>query len=239
MTEGHEMSEDGAEGTLYRAAPDDIDVVGRTLEGLAIPWDTWAVVRDLTGPSYPEAHARSNFDVSLRRDPGPRLLWSMHEYAFDPTADPLGMVSFLRSEHGLVFRAHVAKTAKGSEQLELVKSGAKRSVSVAFRPQKSRNVQRPEGLGKLRTESALLEMSLAPTGKGQYPTAKVLAMRAEQSPVNLEALRRDNLLRMRAGRPLLAEPTLDPSRDTSAVPPTEGHDENMEVNNDHTEGEEA
>lgn len=165
------------EPTLFRATT-ELEVKGRTLEGLAIPWDTWAVVQDLRGPSYPEAHARSNFDEALRRDPGPRPLYSTHEYAFDPTAEPIGVVQFERASAALMFRAFLSKTRKADEQRELIVDGAKRAVSVGFRPLKSKPVQRPEGMGKLRVESMLRELSVAPTGFGQYPAAQIMAMRA-------------------------------------------------------------
>lgn len=163
---------------LYRAAP-EFEVAGRTLEGLAMPWDRWAVVRDLSGPAYPEAHMRTSFDESLRRDPGPRALWSTHDYAFNPIADPIGVVHFERSTEALMFRAFLSRTRKADEQLELIKDGAKRAVSVGFQPLKSRNVQRPEGLGRLRVESKLLELSIAPTGRGQYAESQVLAIRSD------------------------------------------------------------
>lgn len=165
------------EGILYRATQ-DFEVSGRTIEGLALPWEQWQVVRDLRGPTYPEAHLRSAFDESLRRDPGVRPLYSMHEYAFDPTADPIGVTHFMPAAEALMFRGFLSKTRKADEQLELIKDGAKRAVSVGFEPLQSRRVQRPEGLGRLRVESKLRELSIAPTGFGQYPESKILAMRA-------------------------------------------------------------
>lgn len=166
------------DGALYRAVM-DMDFTGRTLEGLAMPWDTWATVREHTGgPAFDESHLRSSFDESLRRDPGPRNVWSTHEWAFTPNADPLGVVHFERGSEGLMFRAFLSKTRKADEQLELVKDGAKRAVSTGFVPLKSRNVQRPNGTGKVRVESKLLELSIVPTGRGQFPQARVLAMRS-------------------------------------------------------------
>lgn len=212
------------EGTLYRASS-QLEIVGRTIDGLAIPWDIWAMVHDLTGPEYPEAHARSNFDESLRRDPGPRPLYSTHEYAFDPTAEPLGVAHFMPSAEAMMFRAFLSHTRKADEQLELIKDGAKRATSVGFRPLKTRRVARPEGLiGRYRVESKLRELSIAPTGFGQYPASKVLAIRADldDRPESEEIEDElptgglvappaaDQLLRMRAGRPLLAPKHIDP-----------------------------
>lgn len=176
-----------SDGTVYRAVTER-EWLGRTVEGLALPWETWQVVRDLRGPAYPEAHARTSLDVTLRADPGPRPLFSMHEYAVsDPAAEPVGAVQFMRSDSGLMFRAWFSRTKKADEQRELVKDGAKRAVSVALDLIQSRAVKRPEGIGKLRTESRLKELSIAPTGFGQYPQAKILALRAEMETTTFAA----------------------------------------------------
>lgn len=210
-----------SDGTVYRATADH-EVTGRTIEGLALPWDTWQTVRDLRGPAYEEAHSRSSLDVNLRSDPGPRPLFSWHDYATsDPAADPIGAAQFMRSEHGLMFRGWLSKTRKADEQLELIKDGAKRAVSVALDLLQHRDVRRPKGVGRLRTESRLRELSIAPSGFGQFPQAQILALRAqgieveddEELPPEAEETElpnglvvppaRDQLLRMRARRPLL------------------------------------
>lgn len=231
------------DGLLYRASS-DFEWKGRTIEGLAMPWDTWAIVRDLTGPAYPEAIARSNFDESLRRDPGPRALWSTHEYAFVPEAQPVGAVQFEKSSEALMFRAWFSRTPKGDDELELVRSGAKKAVSVGFRPLKSRPVQRPEGKGQLRVESMLRELSTAPTGFGQYPSARVRRIRgphnAEEDAISDEEteqdpyarLRAQNLLRLRAGRPLIPVPVDPPAQSGTSSRPAEGHDEEQQEPHD-------
>lgn len=170
------------EPTLYRVVPELEVRAGRTVDGLAIPWDKWRVVQEHHGgPPFPEAHMRSSFDESLRRDRGPRNVWSTHEYAANPFANPLGVVHFERGTEGLMFRAFLSKTRKADEELELIKDGAKTAVSIGFLPLKSRNVQRPEGVGRYRVESKLLELSIVPTGRGQYPESRILALRSEQT----------------------------------------------------------
>lgn len=196
---------DTSKSILYRATQ-DFEVSGRTIEGLALPWEQWQVVRDLRGPTYPESHMRSAFDESLRRDPGVRPLYSMHEYAFDPTADPIGVAHFMPAAEALMFRGFLSKTRKADEQLELIKDGAKRAVSVGFEPLKTRNVQRPEGLGRLRVESKLRELSVAPTGFGQYPESRILAMRSRPRrsvPTALDRLNELNERRRALGRSAL------------------------------------
>ncbi len=155
---------------------------GRTLSGLAVPWDTPTMVRDLIGgqpgPRYLEAFAPQSCDITLRAQT-PRPVFVGHEYNYGP-ADPIGAVTFSRSdaEGGLVYEAPLSKTARADEMLELVNDGAMRSVSVGFTPRAaSRRMLPGTGEVTMRTEVALRELSLAPTGFGQYAEAGVSAVR--------------------------------------------------------------
>jgi HK97 family phage prohead protease len=172
---------------LYRASAELHAESGRTLVGVAMPWNTPALVSDPGTAPYFEAFSRSAFDRSLQQNPGPRPLFDTHEYMLpavrraDPKADPIGVAHFERSESGLVFRAVLSQTHKADEQLALVNDGAKRSVSVGFRALRSRNQRVGNKFVTMRTEVALRELSLAPTGMGVYEGAKVLAVRASRS----------------------------------------------------------
>lgn len=180
------------DATLYRAAQ-DVHVEGRELLGRAIPWETPARVRDIVprvGPWYLEDFARSSADVSLRQNPEPRPLFNNHGHVYGDM--PIGVVHYTRGEQGLMFRAFVSKTRAGDEALELVRDGAATDVSPGFRPIKSTQVRSASGEPVTRrTEIALRELSLAPTGYGQFPGAKVLAMRsamdADDDPAQLMA----------------------------------------------------
>jgi HK97 family phage prohead protease len=177
---------------LYRASL-ELTTEGRTLVGLAVPWDKPTRVRDLTGPAYFEEFAQTSADVSIRQR-GTFPVFVRHDYA----ADPIGVVTFERSESGLMFSAPISKTPRGDEMLTLVNDGAMRSVSVGFRPLQTRRRMAAVGEVSTRTEVALRELSLAPTGFGQYPEATVDAVRTEQEPEEgtpaLDALRRRMLL---------------------------------------------
>lgn len=127
---------------------------GRTLSGLAVPWDRPTRVRDLTGPAYLEAFAPGSTDVTVRQhDTFP--VFKRHDYG----TDPLGVVTFHRSAEGLLFEAPLSKTRDADEALELVNDGAMRSVSVGFRP--LQHVVRQSGTGPVtwRTEVALRELT--------------------------------------------------------------------------------
>lgn len=172
--------------TLFRATLDVAETTGRTLSGLAVPWDKPTRVRDLTGPAYLEAFTPGSADVTMRQHPS-FPVFKRHNY----NEDPIGVVTFQRSAEGLIFEAPLSKTKAADEALELVNDGAMRSVSVGFRPLKSINRPSTDGTVTWRTEVALRELSLAPSGFGQYPEAMVASVRTEQieTPV-LTALQR-------------------------------------------------
>jgi HK97 family phage prohead protease len=173
---------------LFRASI-DLTTEGRTLTGVAMPWDRPTMVRDMTGPAYLEAFSPSSADVTLRQNVDPRPVFKRHDY----TQDPVGTVTFERSAEGLLFVAPLSKTRDADETLELVNDGAMRSVSIGFRPIKQQQRPMSEGNVTYRTEMALRELSLAPTGFGQYSEALVTAVRTEGEDggtPHLDALRK-------------------------------------------------
>ena len=163
--------------TLYRAAA-ELTTEGRTLLGVAMPWDTPALVRDPGKAPYLEAFARSAFDRSLEQRPEPRPLYFSHEYRVRPAAEPIGVANFQKSTDGLIFQAYVSRTRKGDEYLELVRDKAVTDASVGVFPVQQKVTRTPQGPLTTRTETGLLELSLASAGFGQYPAAKILAMRS-------------------------------------------------------------
>lgn len=166
-----EMSE-----TLYRSL-DIGEATGRTLSGLAMPWDVPTRVRDLTGPAYMEAFSPSSCDVTIRQHPS-FPVFKMHNWRTGGT--PLGVVTFSRSAEGAMFDANLSNTREADETLELVNDMAMRSVSVGFKPlQAVRRVLGRSTVDQYRTEVALRELSLCPTGFGQYAEAGVSAVRSD------------------------------------------------------------
>lgn len=182
--------------TLFRSTFDVGDLVGRTLSGLAYPYDKPNVVRDVVrgavGPRYREAFAPGSGDVSMRQHPDGFPVFSRHDYA----RDPFGIVTFKRSSEGTIFEAVLLNTTEGNDNLELVNSGLKRSVSVGFRPVKHITRAFPDGAARYRTEVALRELSLVPTGQGQYADAEVQAVREAVDELGTPVL--DALQRRRA-----------------------------------------
>lgn len=164
---------------VYRTSV-DLHSEGRTLLGIALPWDKPARVSDDFGRSfYREAFAPGCADVSIAQG-GPRPLFVSHGHR--EGRGPIGAVGFTRSAEGLLFEAKVSKTRDGDEALELVNDGAMRSVSVGALPIAPPT---PKGGWALRAKDVvrrtainLKELSLAPTGWGQVPEARVLSVRA-------------------------------------------------------------
>lgn len=166
---------------LNRATVDIQSTEGRTLSGMAMPWDKVSMVRDLirgrVTPPYPEAFAPVSTDKTRAIHPNFPVF-----VGHDPSSEPIGIVNFRRSdaEGGLMFDAPLSKTRRADDQLELANDGAMRSVSIQFRPVAaiSRMLGSTPGV-TYRTEVGLRHLALAPTGYGQYDDARVTAIRSD------------------------------------------------------------
>lgn len=162
---------------LFRSAP--VTAEGRTLVGLAMPWEKPTMVRDQTGPAYLEEFTRSSFNRTLdhHREPFPMFV----DHRRGAMTDPIGVVMFERSSEGLIYQAPLSRTRASDEYLTLVNDGAMTDVSVGAVGMRHKIRMTPDGRVVSRTEAALRELSLAATGYGQYPESKVLAVRAIDS----------------------------------------------------------
>jgi HK97 family phage prohead protease len=162
---------------LYRAvrAP---EVVGRNLLGIAVQWDVPSLVQDGDGPKYWEAFALGSCDVSLAKHSDPEPVYAYHDHLTGKA--PIGTTTFEKASDALIFRARLDNAPKADLTLARIKSGEWRDVSLGF---KSVNeVQRQIGGREVtvRTEVALVELSIAPTGMGMHAGARVLATRARR-----------------------------------------------------------
>jgi hypothetical protein len=139
---------------LCEDAPD-----GRTIEALAVPYDT---VTEVLGQR--EQVAAGSVDVrSLAARP---LLWRH--------AEPVGVISSARdTPHGPVIRARISDTQLGNEALTLVRDGAVTGVSIGFEPLLW---DTRDGLTTY-TQIHIREVSLTPMPA--YETARVTAVREE------------------------------------------------------------
>lgn len=96
----------------------------RTVTGVAVPWDTPAVVSSGEAVQF----SRGAFDLNAK---SPKLLEGHDMNALR------GVITELAdSEEGLLFTAKFAKTAAANDAIELVKAGAYDSVSIGAVPTK-------------------------------------------------------------------------------------------------------
>lgn len=190
---------------LRTVAVVDLEADGRNLHGHAVELERDYDVSDPGRGRYRERHARTSFNKSLA-DRGRDGRWPLlmhHPFAPGSRTSPvpLGAVRYFVDGGRLAFHARASATRDADEALELVRDGALRDVSIGAREVAARTLRDGKGPYLYRTESALRELSLAPTGFGQYADAKVLEVRATalddgqaDARPRLEALRRRRTL---------------------------------------------
>lgn len=151
----------------------DLDVRGsdgRTVYGLAVPFDREATVRDNGGPSYREVFRKGAFRQTIKVGAERVKLLKNHNRA----ADPLGRALTLREDPaGLVGEFYISDTRDGNDTLQLIRDGALDAFSIGFTPDKHR--QTKDGLVE-RLEVRLSEVSVVPWGA--YDGALVAGVRA-------------------------------------------------------------
>jgi HK97 family phage prohead protease len=145
---------------------------GRTVYGLAVPFDRETTVDDGYGP-YAEVFRQGAFARTINAGVQRVKLLGNH----DRRKFPLGAASMLREDPaGLVGEFRISKTREGDDALELVRDGALDSFSVGFAPVKERKAAR--GLIE-RLEVKLREVSLV--AFPAYEGAAVAGVRAQLS----------------------------------------------------------
>ena len=145
---------------------------GRTVYGLAVPFDRESTVNDGYGP-YQEVFRRGAFAKTVGEYASKvKLLGNHNRQKF-----PLGKATALREDAaGLVGEFYISKTREGDEAIELVRDGVLDSFSVGFAPVKDRKA------GKSlveRLEVKLREVSLV--AFPAYEGAAVGGIRAQLS----------------------------------------------------------
>lgn len=143
---------------------------GRTVYGLAVPFDREATVNDGYGP-YQEVFRRGAFAKTIQE--GAKRVKFLGNH--DRRKFPLGTATMLREDTaGLVGEFRVSNTQDGNDALELVRDGALDSFSVGFAPVKDRKA----GKNLLeRLEVKLSEVSLV--AFPAYAGAVVAGVRAQ------------------------------------------------------------
>lgn len=165
-------------GLTVRAAPDG-STSERIIEGIAVPFDTPALVQDSPGaPMYREAIARgateglNPSDVRLEYRPESDR-GQLHEGSVLIGRAIAGEVR--DTGHHLTFR--VSRTQAGDEALELARDGVLRDLSIVFDPVAHR--ARPDGVLE-RTAIAVRRVGIVESG-AYGAGAQVSAVRAAAS----------------------------------------------------------
>ena len=107
---------------------------GRTIYGLAVPFDTATRIFDHEG-TYDEIFQFGAFTQTINRGALERVkVFIKH----DKGPAPVGRATLLREEkRGLIAELRVSKTERGDEALELVRDGVLDKLSIGGRPMKS------------------------------------------------------------------------------------------------------
>jgi HK97 family phage prohead protease len=141
---------------------------GRTLVGIAVPFDTPTWIGDLGAE---EVFRRGSFARTIRERADRVKILANH----DRRSWPLGRATLLREDPtGLYLEARVSATAAGDEALELIRDGALDAFSVGFQSideRWSRNGDLVE-----RLEVALREVSVV--AFPAYDDARIVAVRS-------------------------------------------------------------
>jgi HK97 family phage prohead protease len=157
---------------LIRAALADLEIRGdgRTICGLACPFDRPTEIRDVSG-SYREMFRPGAFARTIRERGDRVRLLAQH----DAQRFPLGRATRLTEDaRGLVMEARVSATVAGDEVLALVADGALDGLSVGFQP--VRDAWSPRRDSVERLEVRLMEISVVTAPA--FDDARILAVRS-------------------------------------------------------------
>lgn len=142
---------------------------GRTVVGVAMPFDTPAEIREGVD-RFVEVFRRGAFEKTIRERGDRVKALAQH----DARALPLGRATKLTEDaRGLQAEIRISRTRAGDEALTLVKDGALDSFSIGFSP--VRDQWSNDGSKVERLEVSLREVSLV--AFPAYEDARVLAVR--------------------------------------------------------------
>lgn len=162
---------------LIRAVPADLEVRGdgRTVVGLAVPFDRPTEIADWSG-RYREVFRKGAFARTIAERGPSRVKIHVQHRAEDL---PIGRATVLREDPaGLYLEARISPTPTGDEVLTLVKDGTLDGLSIAFVPKRDR--WSPDRSSVERLEVALREISVV--GAQAYSDAVITGVRAASGP---------------------------------------------------------
>ena len=148
------------------AAHTTYDDDGRTIRGLAVPFDTETEIV----PGFREKIQRG----AINLDTMPSLFYRHSE--------PIGVITAMsETPEGLEIEARVSDTALGRDAATLAKDGAIRSLSIGFFEREYTDTTTPDGATlRTQTDIDLREISLVPIPA--YDAATITQVRAADTP---------------------------------------------------------
>lgn len=169
--------------TFTRALPTEVDVVGRTIEGMALRWNrTYRVSDDNGATFYLEGWRPGAFERGIK------ATGNFHEVRVDHRDVRVGRTSFAESVEGLAFTATADDTPGGDAALEYARAGRFTGVSLTY----ASDQQTRDDRGVVwRTRGVPRELSLIDRGRPQYgDDATIIAVRSlwvdEPTPEDLQ-----------------------------------------------------
>jgi HK97 family phage prohead protease len=168
--------------TLLRAFQTDFEVRadGRTVYGIAVPYDQAAEIREYNGARFTEIFRRGAFARTIaERASRIKLLLNHNRQAL-----PVGRADVLREDgQGLYAEFRVSSTEAGDEALTLASDGTLDAFSIGFEPVRDNWSKDRKNVERL--EAKLLEVSLVAVPA--YQGALVGGVRADFPFLSQEA----------------------------------------------------
>ena len=129
----------------------------RIIEGIAVPFDSPALIGTANG-SFLEVHRRGSFARTIEQGAKRLPLLVGHQGGL-----PVGVSeNWQESEEGLIGTWSINTTRGAQEAMETVDDGSLGYLSIGFRPVHTTRDRSTDPVTMVRTESALLEVSLVP-----------------------------------------------------------------------------
>ena len=170
------------EELLERVAPAELDIRGdgRTVYGIAVPFDRETMVNDGHGP-YREVFRQGAFRKTIKENGGRVKFLANHK-----RDSPIGKAVKLHEDPaGLIGEFRVSNTRAGDEALELVRDGVYDSFSIGFAKVPGKDRESRDGLVE-RLEVKLREVSVL--AFPAYEGAVVSGVRSQFSDEELERI---------------------------------------------------
>lgn len=171
----------GMSQTLYRVTPADLEIRadGRTVSGIAVPFDEPARVRDGNGTPYTEVMRRGAFAKTIRERASSIKLLVNHDAMLRL---PIGAATLLREDAaGLYAEFRVSATRDGDEALTLIQDGVLDGLSVGFSPVKGGDRRSRDMLERLEVKLREVSAVAFPA----YAGARVIGVRSDLKSIPL------------------------------------------------------